>query len=331
MFRGAALQMRNSLRVVSLGQQQRGLAQASLSARSQLQHEQRLAGSLSLRSRTSTAFNSVKSRRQFSTNQAPEGAAPKAAGEETTALTTITFKEGARAGVNLMVLGGVVVAVGVCGYLISKELFPSKMSPNSVFNQAFEVVRNHSEVTARLGTPVKGYGRDYGSAREGRRNFIDHDQYVDDDGIYRTRVKFNVEGPNGKAVVFAEQSANSNPGEFSYVILDHVMRGRRDTIALIDNRRELSRSELQDKVTKRLANAGAVLYGHTNCQWTKRQREELGEFAERIKTMYCDKPENEEECKRVQLKGYPTWRVKEQNIPGGFQSLEQLQSLARML
>jgi hypothetical protein len=182
-----------------------------------------------------------------------------------------------------------------------------------------------------LGTPVKGYGRDYGSSREGRRNFIDHDEYVDDDGIWRTRVKFNLEGPNGKAVVFAEQAANSSPGEFSYVILDHIMRGRRDTIALIDNRVELSREQLQDKVTKRLANAGAVLYGHSTEPWTRRQREELGEFADRIKVMYCDKPENDEECKRVQLKGYPTWRIKEQNIPGGFQSLEQLQSIARMV
>jgi len=251
--------------------------------------------------------------------------------EQTTALTTITFQEGARAGLNIMVLAGVVGAVGVCGYLISKELFPSKMSPNSVFNQAFEVVRNHSEITARLGTPIKGYGRDYGSSREGRRNFIDHDEYVDDDGIWRTRVKFNVEGPNGKAQVFAEQAANAGPGEFSYVILDHPMRGHRDTIALIDNRVTLSREQLQDKVTKRLAGAGAVLYGHSNCQWTRKQREELGDFADRIKVLYCDVPENEDACKSAQLKGYPTWRVKEQNIPGGFQTIEQLQSLARML
>ena len=295
----------------------------------------RLAASVARHHRSSmvSRVNPIAVRNRPSLRLLSSTAAPQQAKEETTttALTTITFKEGAKAGMNLMVLAGVVGAVGVCGYLISKELFPSKMSPNSVFNQAFEVVRNNSEVTARLGTPIKGYGRDYGSSREGRRNFIDHDEYVDDDGVWRTRVKFNLEGPNGKAIVFAEQSANSNPGEFSYVILDHVMRGRRDTVALIDNRKNLTREELQDKVTKRLANAGAVLFGHTNCQWTKKQREELGEFADRIKVLYCDKIENEEECKRAQLKGYPTWRVKDQNIPGGYQSLEQLQSLARML
>ena len=256
---------------------------------------------------------------------------PSSSQQENSALTTITFQQTAKTGISLTIYAGVAAAVAFSGYLIFQELNPWKLSPNGVFDDAFEFVRNHSEVTARLGTPVKGYGQDLGSSREGRRNFVQHDSYVDDDGVKRIRIKFNLEGPNGKAIVYAEKSANDGPRDFAYVILDHQQRGRRETVGLVDNRKVLTREELQDKITKRLAKAGITLYGHTSCQWTKRQREELGEFADRIRTVYCDKKENEDECLKANLKGYPTWRFKDQNVPGGFQTLEQLQSLARVL
>ncbi|KAH9252900.1 hypothetical protein BASA81_009056 [Batrachochytrium salamandrivorans] len=271
---------------------------------------------------------SLVSRRRFST--AP---APKPEEEATTsALTTITFKEGAKAGANFLLLGGIAAGCLGCGFLIFQMLSPSKLGPNNVFNSAFEKIRNHSEVVARLGSPVKGYGREFSSGREGRRNFVDFDEYQNDDGVWCTRVKFNLEGPNGKAVCYAEKKAtDEGPEDFEYIIMEHVMRGRKDAIALIDNRRVLSRAEIQDKVTKKFANADMQLFGHSNCQWTKKQLEELGEFSERIKVLYCDKAENLEECTKAQLKGYPTWRYKEQNIPGGFQTLEQLQYLAKMV
>ena len=47
------------------------------------------------------------------------------------------------------------------------------MSPNSVFDGAFEIVRNDPQVKRRYGEPIKGYGRDHGGHREGRRNFIE--------------------------------------------------------------------------------------------------------------------------------------------------------------
>ena len=55
-----------------------------------------------------------------------------------------------------------------------------RMSPNSVFSEAFAVVKDHHEVTARLGTPVTGYGADHNSHREGRRNFVTNDQVCRD-------------------------------------------------------------------------------------------------------------------------------------------------------
>ena len=44
-----------------------------------------------------------------------------------------------------------------------------------------------------------------------------HTEYTsEDDGSKRTRVRFNLEGPNGKAYVFAEVSKNMPTGEFVY-------------------------------------------------------------------------------------------------------------------
>jgi import inner membrane translocase subunit TIM21 len=92
-----------------------------------------------------------------------------------------------------------------------------KMSANVVFNNALGKVRENSEVAGRLGTPIKGYGRDHGGKRVGRRNFIEHTEYKsEEDGSGRTRVRFNLEGPHGQAFVFAEVSNQMASGEFVY-------------------------------------------------------------------------------------------------------------------
>jgi hypothetical protein len=251
------------------------------------------------------------------------------------ALTQMAFEEQASSPAWTAAKGAMWAAgLGVVGfsiYMLYNEMNPTATSPTSVFNDAFEVVRNHAEVVGRLGSPVNGYGRDLGGSREGRRNFYDHDTYVDDDGVWRTRIKFDLEGPNGKAVVYAEKMRGAAPQEFVYVILEHVMRGRRDSIALQDNRKVLTRPELQEKLATRLTKSGTVLMGHSTCQWTKRQIEEFGEYAGKLQVIMCDAPENRDLCANAQLKGYPTWRVKDQNIPGGFKTLEELQALARML
>jgi mitochondrial import inner membrane translocase subunit TIM21 len=96
-------------------------------------------------------------------------------------------------------------------------LVASKMSPNTVFSRALDQVRSHHEVTSRFGTPIRGYGRDHGGKRVGRRNFIEHTEYTsDEDGSKRTRVRFNLEGPHGQGFVFAEVSSAMPSGEFVY-------------------------------------------------------------------------------------------------------------------
>ena len=96
-------------------------------------------------------------------------------------------------------------------------LVNSKMSPNVVFNRALDKVRDSPEVKRRFGDKLKGYGRDHGGHREGRRNFIEHTEYTDEtDGSKRTRVRFNLAGKFGTAFVFAEVSNKMKAGEFVY-------------------------------------------------------------------------------------------------------------------
>ena len=43
------------------------------------------------------------------------------------------------------------------------------------------------QLKAALGQPIKGYGRDHGGKRVGRRNFVEHKKFKDEDEIEHTR------------------------------------------------------------------------------------------------------------------------------------------------
>ena len=147
------------------------------------------------------------------------------------------------AGTRLTMWAGAFALASVCTYFIGKELFPGRMSPNSVFDSATTKVRSNPEVLRRFGSPIKVYGRDHGGHREGRRNFIEHKEYVsEDDNSKRTRVRFNLEGPNGKAFVFAEVSESMPSGEFVYVLVQDKQGGR--VITVEDNRSRLMSQRL---------------------------------------------------------------------------------------
>jgi mitochondrial import inner membrane translocase subunit TIM21 len=120
---------------------------------------------------------------------------------------------------------------------------PSKMSPNRIFDRSLEIVRKDPEVLRRYGDTIKGYGRDHGGHREGRRNFIEHTEYVDkEDGSKRVRVRYNIEGQFGYAFVFAEVSANAPSGEFVYILVQDKSNGHTHTI--IDNRAAMTAARL---------------------------------------------------------------------------------------
>lgn len=138
---------------------------------------------------------------------------------------------------------GVLVFACACAYYIGKELIPTKMSPNSVFNGATQVVRDDAQVRRQYGESLKFYGRDHGGHREGRRNFIEHTEYTDqEDGSKRTRVRFNMEGQFASAFCFAEVSKDMPSGEFVYILVQDKQTGR--VIAVVDNRAALTAQRL---------------------------------------------------------------------------------------
>jgi import inner membrane translocase subunit TIM21 len=139
---------------------------------------------------------------------------------------------------------GVAAFALACAYYIGRELIPTKMSPNTVFNKAASLVRKHPQVLRQYGESIKVYGRDHGGHREGRRNFVENTQYdsPDGDGSKRTRVRFNLEGQFAGAFCFAEVSNQMSSGEFVYVLVQDKQSGR--VITVVDNRAALTAKRL---------------------------------------------------------------------------------------
>lgn len=130
-----------------------------------------------------------------------------------------------------------------CAFYIGRELIPTKMSPNSVFNGSTAKIREHPQVKRVYGDKLKFYGKDHGGHREGRRNFIEHTQYPSpDDGSARTRVRFNLEGEFNSAFCFAEVSSEMSSGEYVYILVQDKRSGR--VITVVDNRAALTAKQL---------------------------------------------------------------------------------------
>jgi len=53
----------------------------------------------------------------------------------------------------------------ICAYYIGKELIPTKMSPNTVFNGASATIRSNSTVVRVYGDKLKFYGKDHDIVR----------------------------------------------------------------------------------------------------------------------------------------------------------------------
>ena len=138
---------------------------------------------------------------------------------------------------------GIFAYACACAFYIGRELIPTKMSPNSVFNGATSIIRDNAQVKRVYGDKLKFYGKDHGGHREGRRNFIEHTQYPSpDDGSNRTRVRFNLEGEFNSAFCFAEVSSGMSSGEFVYILVQDKRSGR--VITVVDNRAALTAKQL---------------------------------------------------------------------------------------
>ncbi|KXJ76029.1 hypothetical protein RP20_CCG010467 [Aedes albopictus] len=131
-------------------------------------------------------------------------------------------------------MGVILLGVGVTSvlfYAIFKELFSSN-SPNNIYTEALERVKDEPKVKDALGAPIKGFGEE---SRRGRRNHVAHTTYVRD-GVQYIRMQFYVQGIRNKATVHLEKRLNES-GDYEYrylfVQLDYYPHS---TIILEDNR-----------------------------------------------------------------------------------------------
>jgi import inner membrane translocase subunit TIM21 len=180
-----------------------------------------------------------------------------------TAELVLTPGEKVAAASRLTMWAGIFTFASVCAYYIGKELIPTKMSPNTVFNKASKTIRENSQVKLKYGdSSIKFYGKDHGGHREGRRNFIEHTQYNnEEDGSKRTRVRFNMEGQFASAFCFAEVSNEMSSGEFVYILVQDKKSGR--VITVVDNIAALTAKRLSGN-SQESADAMKKLLGGNN-------------------------------------------------------------------
>jgi len=152
--------------------------------------------------------------------------------EETKDLAPLSTAEKVKVGMNLTGIAAMIGLAGVCFYYIMIELFPSRLSPNSIFDKALDQVRADERIARLVGEPIKGYGRDHGGHREGRRNFIENTNYKASDGSKRVRVRFNIAGPYSQAFVYAEVADNQK--DWVYLMVQDRRSGK--VVVLVDNR-----------------------------------------------------------------------------------------------
>lgn len=219
---------------------QRNQTVSLFSSQSQVMKSYRFSSSLVSSNRAHSSFpkvprisnRSLSSKKKNNNNTNPKDEA------SSTQELVLTPGEKVVAGTRLSIYAGAAVFAACCAYYIGKELLPTKMSPNTVFDKAFGHIRENNEVKRRFGEPLKAYGRDHGGHREGRRNFIEHTEYQDkDDGSKRTRIRFNLEGQYGTAFVFAEVSSDMPSGEFVYILVQDKRNGQ--VVNVLDNRSAL--------------------------------------------------------------------------------------------
>lgn len=145
---------------------------------------------------------------------------------------------------------------GWAGYSLAQELF-GRSSPNNLFSETFEKVRYNDEIILMTGSPMKAYGQDSGRRSEGRRNHVANRKYDGSDGSKRTRIRYTVSGPKGKAIVYAEVSDRMENHEFVYLIVKHVRTGRVHTLE--DNRDMLDEKSRSSGATEGDANPLSAL------------------------------------------------------------------------
>ncbi|XP_014094663.1 mitochondrial import inner membrane translocase subunit Tim21 [Bactrocera oleae] len=129
-----------------------------------------------------------------------------------------------------IILAGIGVT-GVMLYAIFRELF-SSCSPNNIYSEALDLVKEDPRVQDALGAPIKGYGEE---SRRGRRQRVAHSTF-ERNGVLHVRMQFYVQGIRNRGTVHLEsRQASSGKMEYRYLFvqLDHYPH---TTIIIEDNR-----------------------------------------------------------------------------------------------
>eukprot|EP00602_Paraphysomonas_sp_CaronLab_P010360 CAMPEP_0185023616 /NCGR_PEP_ID=MMETSP1103-20130426/6267_1 /TAXON_ID=36769 /ORGANISM="Paraphysomonas bandaiensis, Strain Caron Lab Isolate" /LENGTH=243 /DNA_ID=CAMNT_0027556285 /DNA_START=100 /DNA_END=831 /DNA_ORIENTATION=- len=153
-------------------------------------------------------------------------------------------KGGYKKYLSMALVGAIGSLVLYASYSIGMELF-GRCAPSNLMNETFDLVRVNDEVMRMTGDPMRAYGMDTGRHTEGRRNFVASRKYKADDGSNRTRIRYTVSGPRGKAVIYAEVSDQMESHEFVYLIARDARSGRVFTVE--DNRRRLAMDQEKKK------------------------------------------------------------------------------------
>jgi len=251
-----------------------------------------------------------------------EGAAASGAAEKHVPMVVRAGRQ-VKAGGIILIWTAVGALVLSAGWFISRELLPTKMSPNSIFNRASDVLVGNPEVARRFGNNIKTYGEDLGGRREGRRFHIPQHAY-EEDGVEFVRVRFMIEGERMKGIVFAEVASNKD--DFNYLMVQCIPKG--DTIVITDLRDPVkSREQRISEVAMALQTSRAVFYGNGPADATSRRQEaELGDAFQQIRYVRCDR--NPEDCERDGVKDPPAWMI-HGNLVQGVQNLEKLEALMK--
>ncbi|KAF6168912.1 hypothetical protein GIB67_038409 [Kingdonia uniflora] len=128
----------------------------------------------------------------------------------------VTFTEGAS--YSVVILAGLGIAAAA-GYATFKELI-FEPKEYKIFGKALERVQNDSQVRARIGSPITGYGQE--SRNRSARQRIPNRTWTDEDGIEKIQINFYIRGPHGAGKVDAEMFKDKmdKKWKYTYLIVD---------------------------------------------------------------------------------------------------------------
>ena len=86
-----------------------------------------------------------------------------------------------------------------------------------IFGKALARVQSDSQVTARIGYPITGYGNE--SRNRAARQRIPNRVWTDEDGVEHVEVNFYIRGPHGAGKVYSEMFKDNSDRTWKFMYL----------------------------------------------------------------------------------------------------------------